>query len=169
MGKYTLYIKIDDSDLKSKYESHGTFNIGDSGLDLFTPHDVEVKCGETTFVKLGIKCEMKEFNSSNHGQNVSYYLYPRSSISKTPLILKNSVGIVDAGYRGEITAAFYYTPTTEDLFTISNTGNTPSYTIKKGTRLVQICAPDLSPFKFVLKDELSDTTRGEGGYGSTGV
>ena len=77
--------------------------------------------------------------------------------------------MVYAGYRREITAAFYYTPTSQDLFTISNTGNTPSYTIKKGTRLVQICAPDLSPFKFVLKDELSDTTRGEGGYGSTGV
>ena len=41
----------------------------------------------------------------NNDKNIGYYLYPRSSISKTPLILANSVGIIDSGYRGNIKAA----------------------------------------------------------------
>ena len=92
-------------------------------------------------------------------KNVSYYLYARSSIYKTPLILANSVGIIDAGYRGEIMGAFRYIPRSD---------SDEEYTVKRGTRLLQICSRDLSPFSFSVVDELSETRRGEGGFGSTG-
>ena len=89
-------------------------------------------------------------------EGVSFYMYPRSSIIKTPLRLANSVGIIDRGYRGNLMACF------------DNTSQ-EDYTIQKGTRLVQICSADLKSVSFTLADSLSDTTRGRGGYGSTGV
>ena len=89
-------------------------------------------------------------------RSVGYYLYPRSSIYKTPLRLSNSVGIIDAGYRGNIMAC------------VDNHGS-EDYTIKKGTRLFQICSPDLKELKFKLSNTLSETSRGEGGFGSTGI
>ena len=87
-----------------------------------------------------------------------YYAYPRSSVSKTPLRLANSVGIIDSGYRGNLMGAFdCHLPAGE------------KYTANSGVRLVQICAPDLMPFLVKVVDKLDDTTRGAGGFGSTGV
>ena len=75
--------------------------------------------------------------------------------TKTPLILANSMGLIDAGYRGELMGVFY------------NTSEFP-FTITKGSRLLQICSATLMPVTFELTDTLSETSRGEGGYGSTG-
>ena len=150
----TLLIKPTDDETKEFYIDHKNYNEGDSGLDLFFPEDVTFKPHETKLVSMKIKCEMVELE-----KNVSYYLYARSSIYKTPLILANSVGIIDAGYRGEIMGAFRYIPRGD---------SDEEYTVKKGTRLLQICARDLSPFSFSVVDELSETRRGEGGFGSTG-
>ncbi len=92
---------------------------------------------------------------------VSYYLYPRSSMSKTPYRLANSVGIIDSGYRGNIIAA------------LDEPGNEDSafYTLDKNIRLVQICAPDLRPIIVQIVDSEEDlsapTERGSGGFGST--
>ena len=80
---------------------------------------------------------------------------PRSSIAKTPLRLCNSIGLIDGGYRGEIMAA------------VDNIKD-EDYKIEKGQRLFQLVAMDGSPVKFELVDKLTDTTRGEGGFGSTG-
>ena len=86
-----------------------------------------------------------------------YYLYARSSIYKTNFCLANNVGIIDAGYRGNVCAALHNT--------VSN-----SYSqVKMGTRMTQICMPDLSPnFHVRLVKKLTSTSRGEGGFGSTG-
>ena len=81
---------------------------------------------------------------------------PRSSISKTPIRLCNSIGLIDAGYRGEIMAA------------VDNIKQ-EDYTINSGQRLFQIVAMDGSPLSFELVDELSSTSRGAGGFGSTGT
>ena len=87
---------------------------------------------------------------------VGYYLYSRSSISKRGLILVNSVGIIDCGYRGNLKIALYNT-TEQDV------------TINKGDRLVQICLPELcNNFTIQIVDKLTDTERGIGGIGSTG-
>ena len=85
---------------------------------------------------------------------VSYYLYPRSSITKTPLRLANSVGIIDAGYRGNIIAC------------VDNIKN-GEYIIEAGSRLFQICSSDLSPISIEIVNSLPETSRGIGGFGST--
>ena len=68
--------------------------------------------------------------------------------------MANSVGIIDAGYRGDIMVA---------LDNLSN----EDYSINKGDRLFQICSPTLDPITFELVNSLSQTDRGEGGFGST--
>ena len=126
----------------------------DSGFDLFCPRDLTIPPGKTSFIDLGIQC------SAHTGPvygcaPMGFYVYPRSSLSKTPLRLANSVGIIDSGYRGNILAA------------VDNIWDQP-YDLKKGTRLFQICAPDLTPINVELVDSLDETVRGAGGFGSTG-
>ena len=152
-----LLIKYDDS-TREFYENHSTYHPGDVGLDLFCPEDLTVEPGETVLVNLGIKCEMiteHELGSVKCTVNRAYQLFPRSSLSKTPLRLANSVGIFDEGYRGYVIAAL-------------DNIKSYSHTIKRGDRLVQICLPDLTPFNFDLVDNLSTSKRGEVGFGSTG-
>ena len=148
-----LLMKTENPVLTTVYNNHQHYNPGDSGLDLFCPETITINPGETVKINLQIKCEAL----SNDGQrNVSYYLYPRSSIIKTPLRLSNSVGIIDAGYRGDIIAC------------VDNIKN-ESYTITQGDRLFQICAGNLEPIEFQLANDLSNTQRGFGGFGSTGL
>jgi dUTPase len=121
---------------------------------------------------LGVKAAARVVHSGDvFSRPTAFYLYPRSSISKTPLRLANSVGIIDAGYRGELLAAV-------DSI-IASTSRDPWLawqetlrSIKRYDRLFQICMPDLSPFLVNLVDDVallgSGGTRGEGGLGSTG-
>ena len=145
-----LLIKTENDILKTMYTNNQFYNPGDSGLDLFCPETVTIQPGETFKINLQINCE-----ALSESDNVSYYLYPRSSIIKTPLRMSNCVGIIDAGYRGDIIAC------------VDNIKDYP-YEIKQGDRLFQICAGDLSPFTYELVDNLSNTRRGSGGFGSTG-
>lgn len=132
----------------------------DAGFDLFCPAPLPSIANGIIGVKIDhhVKCSMRTHDGI---YNVGYYLYPRSSTgTKTPLRLSNSVGIIDSGYRGNITAVF------------DNVGSSP-FTIEQYQRLVQICPPNLSyPFVVTLVSsvhELSgETTRGSGGFGSTG-
>jgi len=148
-----LLIQTDNEYLKSLYTNHQHYNPGDSGLDLFCPEDIIIGPGETMKIDLQIQCEALHDNIENN--NVSYYLYPRSSIIKTPLRLANSVGIIDAGYRGNIIAC------------VDNIKNY-EFKIEKGSRLFQICGPALEPIEIRVVNELSNSQRGSGGFGSTG-
>ena len=112
-----LFIKPSNEFTEALYSNHQHYNPGDSGIDLFTPETITVQLGETVKINLQIKCEALHDTIEN--TNVSYYLYPRSSIVKTPLRMSNSVGIIDAGYRGEIIAC------------VDNIKNEP-YTITQG-------------------------------------
>ena len=142
-----LLIKPFSLEVKTMYEKHGHFHDGDAGLDVFIIHEQTVKSGESAFIHLQIACENKDGSP--------YLLMPRSSISKTPLRLSNSIGLIDPGYRGELIAA------------VDNIKN-EECTIIPGQRLFQIVAMAGSPVHFRLVDELSETSRGEGGFGSTG-
>lgn len=110
--------------------------------------------------------EKKNLRFKSH--NTGFYMYPRSSLSKTQLRLANSVGIIDAGYRGNLTGMFDVVNINEEKRKNSNA----DYIGKAYERYVQICAPGLVPIivKIVKSiKELGDTTeRGEGGFGSTG-
>lgn len=137
---------------------HGNYHEGDSGLDLFVTEDILIRPGETKTINCGFAGEMIE-----NGKSVSYYLFPRSSISKTQLIMANSIGIIDGGYRGEIKAVVRY------LLNNSESSKDDDYIIEKGTRLFQICTRNLEPLsKVTIVNNLSETSRGIGGFGSTG-
>ena len=153
----------------------------DSGVDLYITEDITIYPGETKIIDLGVSSKMT-YEGSN--DTIGYYMYPRSSISKTPLVLANGTGIIDKDYRGNLKIALKYVPTNQILESIinnnknvsnSNTNTSDSllesysYTIKKGIRLVQICAPDLKPVKLKLVETLDSTERGTGGFGSTGL
>ena len=132
---------------EAMYEKHGHFHAGDAGLDLYVLEDIKINAGETLPIKLGVACEPEDGRA--------YFLMPRSSISKTPLRLANSIGLIDGGYRGELMA-------------MCDNIKSDSYTVEKGQRLFQIVACDCSPITYELVEDLSDTTRGTGGFGSTG-
>ena len=156
---YILEIKLDDSvsnNIRQYYRLLTQQETTDSGVDLVCPEEVIATTSKVNTINFKIKCQMKKTNSNNY---YPYYLYPRSSISKTPLIMANSVGIIDKDYRGNIMAKVRNIP-----FDSSQ----DNYLIEKGTRLFQICSPDLSPVRVVLVEELTTTSRGEGGFGSTG-
>jgi len=142
-----LKIKALNSVSESFYSNHSHFHDGDAGLDLYALENIEFKPGESKLIKFGISCE------PNDGR--AYYLLPRSSISKTPLRMSNSIGLIDGGYRGEIMAAC------DNIKEVT-------YVVSKGDRLFQLVACDSSMIEFELTDELSDSTRGKGGFGSTG-
>ena len=142
-----LKIKPLNDEARGLYENHGHFHNGDAGLDLYILEDQCFIPGETKLIKLGISCEPDD--------GKAYFLLPRSSISKTPLRLSNSIGLIDGGYRGEI-------------MVICDNIKDFDYTVKEGDRLFQLVAADSSPISYTLVDMLSDTTRGSGGFGSTG-
>ena len=149
-----LRIKPVSDTAKVLYSDHSHYHEGDSGLDVYFVEEQILQPHCMTLIDLQIQCEA--VRSCENTSNISYYLYPRSSISKTPLRMANSVGIIDAGYRGNLKVA------------IDNTSDDP-YTIESGQRLFQICSPTLEPLQFTLVNELSHTSRGSGGFGSTDV
>ena len=140
---------------------HGHYNKevekpeGDSGIDLFFPNRVRVPRKQSLLVDFEIQCEMLKYLSVNVSTNISFQLVPRSSIWRTPLRQSNSIGIIDAGYRGRL------------MVPVDNISN-EDYIIKSGERLFQIVHPLLEPVGVELVDELSDSERGSGGFGSTG-
>lgn len=160
---------LPETHVKELYENHATYNEGDAGLDLFIPNDIVVSSNSTVVIDLGIRCEMVETDiETGLERDLSYYVYARSSIYKTPFVLANSVGVIDKGYRGSLKIILKYIPTMEDVVYYNTHREFPTYTIKRGERLTQICLPSLEPFSFELVDSLSETQRGEGGLGSTG-
>jgi len=150
-----LLVRPLTEELRNVYSGHSSYNEGDSGLDLFFPSDITLKYGDCG-VKVDLEVQCEGLDDSTE-RNVSYYLYPRSSISKTPIRMANSVGIIDAGYRGNIIVALDHIDP-----------NVKEFTIQKGTRLFQICGPCLEPITMEVVGSLSETERGNGGFGSTG-
>jgi dUTP pyrophosphatase len=147
---HTLQILAQNEEVKQYYLSRAN-HASDSGVDLYVPETTTIAGNAVGFVSMQIKCRMLD----QHGEETGYFLFPRSSISKTPLMLANSIGLIDASYRGDIIAAL-------------RNMDASSYDIEKGTRLVQIVAPSLSKIKVELVESLNETERGSGGFGSTG-
>lgn len=162
-----LFIDDNDNDLNKAYvkavNSHNNkiFKnpyIIDAGFDILTPaSDILSKTfANKVDFKIICACKMETINNT---YNTGFYMYPRSSISKSPLRLANNVGIIDAGYRGHLIGMF-------DL----PAGQTEHIT--KFERYLQICAPGLVPIFVELVYSIEDlgekTERGDGGFGSTG-
>lgn len=184
-----MYISRDDDELRNRYlekasevrllvekylnryfgEGEGDDVHLDCGFDLFCPDDLEVESGSTIKVNMMCKCAM-----TCMGVPCGFYLYPRSSVgAKTPLRLANSVGIIDSGYRGDCIAVFDNREQGQGNGLRQGEGSeSGSYHIAKGDRLVQICSGNLLypiyPIIVDSEEELGDTMRGVGGFGSTG-
>ncbi len=119
---------------------------GDAGYDLIIPERLVVPAGSLAFtIDFKVRCEPSS----------SFFLVPRSSISKTPLRMSNSIGIIDAGYRGNLMAK------------VDNLDD-EDFVIEAGTRLFQICFPSLATPTVCFGPVSTDTERGTGGFGSTG-
>lgn len=159
-----LYISPEHQTLRMFYlgrvEQHNNMVdddiFADSGFDLGLPSNNTLHKHWGNKVPLGVCASMWTCDDIP----LAYYLYPRSSISKTPMRLSNSTGIIDRGYRGELMA----------MVDIIDHNRIP-YDVNALDRHFQICHPSLTPFKVVIvnsKEELGATNRGDGGFGSTG-
>lgn len=137
----------------------------DAGFDVVVPErTVFTEDNTAKFIDMKLKAEMFYCDiTSNTVSPSAFVVHPRSSISKTPLMLANHTGIIDSGYRGSLIGAFRWLRGSSAVDT--------EYVVDQHVRLLQICHPTLCPI-FVLTvndDGLSTTLRGAGGFGSTGV
>jgi dUTP pyrophosphatase len=160
---YLLLVKLDDDldeNIKEYYKNYKLAHEGDAGIDLVCPSEQSMKVFDVEKINFKVKCAMVDQN----GNLCSYYLYPRSSLSKHPLMLANHVGIIDSGYRGNLMAKVRCLPPSND-----DIEKTFSHKIHSGDKLFQICSPTLGRIKLSVVDELPESDRGSGGFGSTGL
>ena len=125
---------------------------GDAGLDLTAINMASDEHGNIVY-GTGLAIEIPE--------GYVGLIFPRSSNSKTDLYLTNHVGVIDSGYRGEI--MFKFRPSTN----IQLDGYPTVYQV--GERVGQLIILPYPQIKLVESETLSETDRGEGGFGSTGV
>ena len=132
----------------AKLPTYGSAQAAGADLYACLPEAVTIAPGETAFIPTGIALEVPE--------GCAGLIYARSGLAcKRDLAPANKVGVVDSDYRGEITVALH------------NHGSQPQ-TVQHGDRIAQfIITPVLNP-AYRWEEALSDTRRGEGGFGSTG-
>jgi hypothetical protein len=183
-----LFVDSDDIELKNAYinaaiahnqKIMSDCHFFDAGFDMFLPQNTHFHTAisghnsvKVNKVDFNIKCCAKIHLLGSSDDNKSYfsgfYTHPRSSLSKTPLRLANSTGIIDAGYRGNLIGMFDCI-WSDDSSANSNT----DYSSAKFTRLLQICAPSLMPIYVEIVGSVEElgpnTSRGTGGIGSTGI
>lgn len=170
LEKYNTNIKTHNENMI--YRKHF-----DSGFDLLIPDkNIIVRKNEVKLVSLDIKCACYKFDIINtnkipvyriinervkkgrgtSAQPCPFKIFPRSSMWKKEVLLANSTGIIDSGYRGFLFAPFYNIRKNRNIIEYSN-------------RYVQICMPCLDRFLIQVVDKLdTNTNRGESGCGSTG-
>lgn len=141
---------VPSADAAEFYSSQSLFTEN-AGYDLFVPKQATFAPGEKKLVSMEVRAVVIE-----GGALQNYWMVPRSSISKTGLVLLNSVGVIDKSYRGELMAFFW------------NTTDSP-VVVEKGQRLVQIVARHMGDIvSACVVDKLPESSRGDGGFGSTG-
>lgn len=137
--------KLHPNAVKPKYAKES-----DAGMDLVATEIISETPSQITY-GIGLAMEIPD--------GMVGLIFPRSSIRKTRLQLSNSVGVIDSGYRGELQATFNKITTT-----IENQKND----YKVGDRIAQIIIVPHPIIQIVEVDELSESSRGIGGFGSTG-
>ena len=122
---------------------------GDAGMDLVATSIISETQTQITY-GIGLAMEIPK--------GFVGLIFPRSSVRKTRLMLSNCVGVVDSGYRGELQATFNKV----------NQNSQAENDYKVGDRIAQIMIVPHPDIQFEETDELSNTERGDGGFGSTG-
>lgn len=121
-------------------------HAGDAGMDIRTPEEVTVAPGEVAKVKAGIAFEIPD--------GYVALCWDKSSIGMNHKV-KTIGGVIDSSYRGEV------------IVGVINLGKEP-YTFKKGEKVAQVLIQKIERPEVKEVSGLSDTSRGEGGFGSTG-
>ena len=122
---------------------------GDAGADLFARVDVTLAPGERRLVPTGLAIALPE--------GYVALVHPRSGLAhRSGLSIVNAPGTIDAGYRGEIQVC------------LVNLDPTTPIELARGDRIAQLVVQQFASADFVEVDELPDSVRGDGGYGSTG-
>jgi dUTP pyrophosphatase len=122
---------------------------GDAGLDLFSSDEIEIPAGEARLIGTGISVELPEGTEAQ--------VRPRSGLAAKHLVtVLNSPGTIDEGYRGEVRVI------------LMNHGKEP-FLVKQGARIAQMVVKPVVCVAVREAPELSDTSRGAGGFGSTGL
>jgi len=135
--------KIKDNAIIPKYAHHG-----DAGVDLYSTEDYVLKPGERTLVSTGIQIAVPKGHEAQ--------VRPKSGLAlKHGISVCNTPGTVDAGYRGEVGVI------------VINLGN-EDFKIEKGKKVAQMVFNQIEEAEFEEVEDLDDTTRGDGGFGSTG-
>ena len=124
----------------------------DAGWDLRFTEDAVVRPGTTHTFEFGLSARCV----ADCVMPVPMLMLPRSSIVKTPLRMANSIGLIDAGYRGPLRAV------------VDHRGDKP-YAVKRGERLFQLIALPTHAMQWSAVECLPPSARGAGGFGSTGV
>jgi dUTP pyrophosphatase len=119
---------------------------GDAGLDLFSVVDRDLAPGEVFAVPTGIQIAVPAGHAG--------LVWDKSGISL--MGVHRLAGVVDAGYRGEVQVVMI------------NLGDRP-FAVKKGMKIAQLLVQPVAAVEIVEADSLDDTSRGEGGFGSTGL
>jgi dUTP pyrophosphatase len=123
---------------------------GDAGLDLRSIVDIEVGPWERSLVPTGLAVAIPEGHAG--------LVLPRSGLaSRQGLTLANSPGLIDAGYRGEVTCA------------VVNLDREQPVSIRRGDRIAQLVIVPIQAMEPAFVDDLPSSERGEGGFGSTGT
>lgn len=121
---------------------------GDAGLDLFSIEHKEILPGESALIGTGIAIELPE--------NTEAQIRPRSGLALNfQVTLLNTPGTIDYGYRGEI-----------KVIIINHGKNT--FRVEKGMKIAQMVIMPVLKMDVIAVEELSNTGRGSGGFGSTG-
>lgn len=142
-------VKIKKLDDRAVVPTYGTSFSAGADLYALLDDDIIINPGETVFVRTGIAMEIPE--------GYAGFIYARSGLaSKKGLAPANKVGVVDADYRGEIMVALHNHSNMEQV-------------AEAGERIAQIVIAPFYKAKFEVVEELNDTIRGTGGFGSTGV
>jgi len=139
-----LKIKILENSIPHPKYAHP----GDAGLDLYSTIDCVLKPFERKLIPTGIKIELPE--------GYAGFVQPRSGLAiNNGISLVNTPGLIDSGYRGEIKAI------------LINLDPKNDFVIKKGDKICQLVILKVENVNLIFKDNLSETSRGEGGFGSS--
>lgn len=176
---------LSSEDGKEFYNRDIIRDNSNAGFDLFVVKEEQCEAGKVSLLDLGCKARMVKVHADEIEEDVHFWLAPRSSIWKSGVTQANSIGVIDKSYRGPLMGAVVPIHKPSGYWSQMSSGDGPktgsyiwmncdsrdtgSPVIEKGQRLFQIIAPDMGWIKEVrIVERLSETTRGEGGFGSTG-
>lgn len=143
-GPVVLFKKLHEDAKLPRYA-----NAGDAGADVYSVEEVVIEPGQTAAVSLGFSVEVEP------GYEIQ--VRSRSGLSLKGVVVANAPGTIDSGYRGECKVILH------------NNNKDLAFSVRKGDRIAQFVVKQAPQASFYVVDELSNSDRGSGGFGSTGL